>query len=238
MIKGIVFDLDDTLYAQILPFSLAVEQVFPAFPQHKRRELFLLFRLYSEQGYQKALEGGERERQNYTIQRIRQSIFQLQGETIDEGTALLFEKTFTFQLDHIALDPKLQAALSKLQSTFSLGIISNGFTQRQKRKLEILKVNKWFPDNQIIISEEVQVEKPQQQIFQHMEKQLELSPAELLYIGDNFEKDVVGAKNAGWAVWWFNHMRREVPKEFKQYTADKEISDFDQLAEGLCREFA
>jgi len=74
-------------------------------------------------------------------------------------------------------------------------IITNGFEEVQHRKLKNSKLLPFF--DQIITSEKVGVKKPNPKIFQYA---LELSHAksnESFMIGDNFEADILGAKNVG-----------------------------------------
>ena len=61
-----------------------------------------------------------------------------------------------------------------------------------------------------------------------METRLNLVPESLLYIGDSFENDVIGAKAAGWSVWWFNHQNRKIP-EGQSAIFEKEIKNFEDL---------
>ena len=65
-----------------------------------------------------------------------------------------------------------------------------------------------------------------------MEKRLDIAPESLLYIGDSFDNDVIGAKAAGWSVWWFNHQNRQIPTS-QTAIYDKEITSFKELNEAL-----
>ena len=49
MIKAIVFDLDDTLYRQEVPFVAAIKLVFPQLIEEELTTLFKLFRTISDQ---------------------------------------------------------------------------------------------------------------------------------------------------------------------------------------------
>ncbi len=80
----------------------------------------------------------------------------------------------------------------------------------------------------MIISDAVGIQKPEPKIFSLMETRLNLAPESLLYIGDSFENDVIGAKAAGWSVWWFNHQNRKIP-EGQSAIFEKEIKNFEDL---------
>jgi HAD superfamily hydrolase (TIGR01662 family) len=59
------------------------------------------------------------------------------------------------------------------------------------------------PFEQIVVSADVGVRKPDPEIFRIALEQMQLSAEEAVYVGDDFGKDVVGAKSAGlWAIWY------------------------------------
>ena len=57
----------------------------------------------------------------------------------------------------------------------------------------------------MFISDVIGYQKPDVRAFQTIQKIMNLNPEETWFVGDTFEVDVVGAKNAGWHVIWFNH---------------------------------
>lgn len=79
-----------------------------------------------------------------------------------------------------------------------LGVVSNGLLQDQIDVLERLKITDFF--NSILISEELNIEKPEPKIFLISAEQLGLDKKSILYIGDNWETDVYGPLNAGLQV--------------------------------------
>jgi len=54
------------------------------------------------------------------------------------------------------------------------------------------------------VSGELGVTKPDRAIFDHVVGKLGLNREESYYIGDSFERDIVGAARAGWKTVWFN----------------------------------
>ena len=103
---------------------------------------------------------------------------------------------------------------------------------RQKDKLNALQLTRWIDSENTLISDGVQIQKPDPEIFHLMEKQLNLSAESLLYIGDSFDNDVIGAKAAGWSVWWFNHQGRKIPNG-QQAIFEKECTSFKDLNNAL-----
>ena len=81
------------------------------------------------------------------------------------------------------------------QRKIKLGIISNGILQDQIDVLERLNVTTYF--DSILVSEELDIEKPEPEIFMISVQQLGLSENNVLYVGDKWESDIYGALNAG-----------------------------------------
>lgn len=87
-------------------------------------------------------------------------------------------------------------ALNYLSKKYKLHIITNGFKEVQHIKLSNCGLRPYF--DQIIISEEHQLTKPDEQIFRLAESLAGSHKNECLMVGDNFESDIEGARNAGW----------------------------------------
>lgn len=72
----------------------------------------------------------------------------------------------------------------------------------QHRKIEKLNLAKY--ENFIVTSEEAGCEKPNKKIFKIALDKLNLDPNSVCVIGDNFEKDIIGAKNLNLQSIWLN----------------------------------
>ncbi len=94
------------------------------------------------------------------------------------------------------LMPGCLEALTTLQQKFQLGIITNGFTAIQNIKLDSSEIRSYF--NHLLISEELNLSKPDIRIFRHAERVSNALPQNCLMVGDNYESDIQGALNAGW----------------------------------------
>ena len=227
-ILGIVFDLDDTLYDQRSPFAEAINAQFPAFPENEMTSLFLRFRYYSDLHYMKSITG------EWTLTKMRVERIRLALADFDfipqEDRLEAFQASYDRALQTIRLPSEVISSLNFLtqQTDLSLGIITNGPVERQKDKITALQLTRWIGPERIIISDAVQIQKPDPEIFHLMEKRLNIAPESLLYIGDSFDNDVVGAKAADWSVWWFNHQGRDIPNG-QTTIFDKEITSFDEL---------
>lgn len=128
--------------------------------------------------------------------------------------------------------PRINAAVrhaipvvSHLARKFRLGVISNGLPDVQYQKLETLGIKHLF--DCIILSEEIGIRKPDSRIFWKAATLLNRLPEECLYIGDEYSSDVMGAKNAGMKVCWYNP-RGECVQQ-REVEPDFEIRSLDEL---------
>ena len=98
-------------------------------------------------------------------------------------------------MENLALYEGVEETLDWLGARFKLGLITNGPTDLQRGKIDVLEIEHRF--GCISIGGEVGAHKPDPKIFQHCMDALGVSPGECIYIGDRTEADVVGARNMG-----------------------------------------
>ena len=85
--------------------------------------------------------------------------------------------------------------LSYLKPKYKMHIITNGFEEVQHKKMINSNLLQFF--DKIITSEEVGVKKPNPKIFHFALEKSNAKVEESIMIGDNFEADILGAKNIG-----------------------------------------
>lgn len=115
----------------------------------------------------------------------------------------------TLAAHYIDISPKMTALfpdaieiLKYLQQKYALHLITNGFAEVQWIKIEHSGLKPFF--EHIIISEEVGTQKPDKEIFELAVKRADTTAYESLMIGDNYNTDIVGARNAGIDQVFFN----------------------------------
>ena len=86
----------------------------------------------------------------------------------------------------------------------TIGILTNGPAEHQRRKIEGLALNRWFAPDHIFISGAIGLQKPDPRAFWHVQEALRLKPEATWYIGDSPSCDVKGALDAGWHMVFFN----------------------------------
>lgn len=116
-----------------------------------------------------------------------------------------------------------QQTLEYLKQKYRLGIISNGNTESQRRKISRLPFLDLF--EYTIVSGELGIHKPDPRIFLKACEEMQVKPEECIYIGDNFRCDIEGAKAAGILPIWV------CPKEMelKEYTCIQHLAELKQL---------
>jgi putative hydrolase of the HAD superfamily len=120
------------------------------------------------------------------------------------------------------LMPNAIETLNYLQDRYEVHLITNGFKEVQATKLGASGLNGYFKT--ITTSEEVGVLKPNPKVFYHA---LDLASAiapESIYVGDHFESDVLGSKDAGIDQVFFNPHSADHPK-----IATFEIQDLGEM---------
>ena len=109
---------------------------------------------------------------------------------------------------------------------YRLAIVSNfDYAPTAYMLLERYKIRNLF--EQIVISEEVGWRKPNHIIFETVINKLEIGPEDALFVGDNFQADVVGSKAVGMDAAWIN--RKNQPENNLNPIPDYIIKDLTEL---------
>ena len=175
MIKAVIFDLDDTLYPE-------KEYVFS--------------------GFKEAAAAFEKK---YRVRDVFKTLAQLFLQSREN----VFDRLFDFyQIPCIAEDVKklvsdyqshipqikpfndAMPCIHALQKKFRLGIITDGREIQQNRKIDALKIRALF--DRIIITDclgGIAFRKPNPKAFELMQESFDCGMSEIVYIGDNPQKD-------------------------------------------------
>ena len=110
---------------------------------------------------------------------------------------------------------------------YRMHICSNGFHEVQYKKLRACGLFDYF--DTIILSEDAGANKPSKQFFDYALQKSGAVKAKTLMIGDNFNTDILGAKQAGFDTAYFNR--------FPDYPAPEpatfEVTNLSQLMDIL-----
>ena len=95
----------------------------------------------------------------------------------------------------------LYTTLEELHSRrLKLGIVTNGDSRGQNTKIDALGIRSYM--GTVVVSQAVELEKPDRRIFQLALRELGAEPAETWFVGDHPVNDVLGASAAGMNSVW------------------------------------
>jgi HAD superfamily hydrolase (TIGR01549 family) len=171
MIKVIIFDLWDTL---IYSKDKAIFKEYNQLIKDK------LGKSYKDSTY----------RQNITEEQTIHDMKTLSSQQDAKRLKSLLRK----QNENCTLYKETIELLKDLKKNYKLGIISNT-NSIAKKQIYNLQLDKYI--DIIVLSCDVNLVKPNNKIFELALKQLKIKPEEALYVGDIYDVDIVGAKNAG-----------------------------------------
>ena len=211
---GLVFDVDDTLYEQIVPFENAYKSLFDM--DIDMEQFYLLSRHYSDVKFE-ASRNGEMTMDEYHIYRIQEAAQDL-GVTLTDEQALDMQKEYKKNQQKLQMsDITISILELAKENNIKLGIITNGPSEHQWSKVEALGVERWINKDNIVVSGDYDINKPDIRIFEIMQEKLQLPNDLLYYVGDSLENDIVGANNAGWKAIWINRYKKKLPENVDIY---------------------
>jgi len=110
---------------------------------------------------------------------------------------------------HVELIPHVYQALVDLKSKYTLVIATTAGvsdTEAMIRALQRVGVKEMF--SKFYSSKELGVAKPDPQFFAEVCRRAELQPKDTVMVGNDYDKDIVGAKTAGLKTVFFNEKHR------------------------------
>ena len=204
-VRAVFFDIDDTLVDHVTAMSRATEALYRRLaPQVGFDEFVARWKAAHGRHYPRFLEG-ETTYEQAVRSRVRETIDPF---ITDDAADALFTQYLADYESGWALFPDVMACLDRM-TTVPLGVISNGRSAEQKRKLKVLGIIDRF--RWVCISEEVGFAKPARQIFERACAEAGVTPGDTLYIGDQYEVDACAAHAAGLQCIWLNRRGTTVP---------------------------
>lgn len=198
-LKGIFFDLDDTLISTSVAMNAALLATLPLLPNQTIQTLgaaltesYQTLWGYGTPGYT-ALKTISTPELRRLLTDEALSRLGIQEEALTRAMMACYAHAERAALQPL---PGVQETLEKLQPHFQLGIITNGPSHIQREKLAQAGLTAYF--TVVIADADFGTPKPDPQLFAYAAQQLELSPSELLFVGDSPGADVAGANTAGW----------------------------------------
>lgn len=194
--KGVLLDLDDTLYEYHPCHQLAYSACMAQAEQQYGIEPEL-FATAWKKGRDKVHRDLHGQAASHSRLLYTQKLYEEIHGFSNPGFALEMESVYwnTF-LKHMALKPEAVEFLETCRkSGIKICIVTDLTAQIQMQKWLKLDLGKYV--DFLVSSEEAGVEKPAKAIFELALNKLGLSANEVIMIGDSKEKDIEGAENIG-----------------------------------------
>ena len=209
MVRGVLFDLDDTLFDHHRSASAALARVhalfaesvaFDEFERHHTR--------YLEEMHVEVLAGrvGLDEARCERFRRV----FAALG--LDLTEAQTWEAAAAYRSGYLSERRPMAGAAELLAAVHAharIAVVSNNLLEEQRDKLQVCELDRFV--DALVVSEETGISKPDPRIFQIALERLGVAAANAVMIGDSWAADIVGAQAAGIRAIWFNPQRNPRP---------------------------
>ncbi|RPE00140.1 noncanonical pyrimidine nucleotidase, YjjG family [Aureibaculum marinum] len=194
-IKHIFFDLDHTLWDFEANSAQTFQFIFKETNVNINISDFLKNYRPINQKYWKLYREERVSKKELRYKRLKET-FDLMSYTISDDH---INHLSSIYIDYLPNYNKLfdgtSEILNYLMPKYKLHIITNGFEEVQTKKLKSSGILHFF--DKIVTSESVGVKKPNPKIFNYALGLAEAKAIESIMVGDNFEADILGAKEVG-----------------------------------------
>lgn len=228
----IFFDLDNTLWDFEQNSRNAMFVAFHHFELESATTFDLFFETYTKHNHAlwESYRQKELMKKDLTRLRFQQTFDELEinGVDADEmNTLYLNEMPKQKELNEGVID-----VLDYLKKKrYHLNIITNGFSEVQRKKIETSGLKPYF--DKIFISEEIKSPKPSREIFEYAIKSANAKKISSIMVGDDWDVDVMGAVNFGIDAVHFNtsnKISQQVSFQSKYVTNTYGINFISQLS--------
>ena len=205
LIKAVLFDLDDTIFDHrhaVLESLKDVQKEFKCFSKYSLSEFEAMHSDVLERIHLNDVLSGRLNIDEARAERFR-LLFDTAGHPVNNDEHWAASRTYrkrymnTKRAIHGAAE-----LLEALHGKVKLAIVSNNLLSEQVPKLREIGFEKYF--DVLVTSAEAGIAKPDKRIFEIALEKLSVKPDEAVVIGDSFEKDIIGAFNAGIRSIWLN----------------------------------
>lgn len=223
--KGILLDIDNSLYDYDKTNDIALQDVLSYFNSQLNISKELI-----KQHYEKARGQINAELRGTASSHNRLLYFQRMLEMMKLNPVRYALVAYTIYwdvfLENIFLYDGVQEFLM-LNKERKIGFVTDLTADVQHKKL--LKLNLVDHIDCLVTSEETGQEKPHPQIFLSALKKLDLNSEDVCMVGDNYDKDIIGARSLGIEAFWLNtknESRETKDQSIKQFSNFREMFEF------------
>ena len=202
--RVILFDLDDTLFDQRYCSRAglaAVRKTYAGRIDGSLEELETAYNTLLEQWHEKVLAGSI-SIDDARIERFRVLLSSQETMATREqagAAADCYRNAYNAAYRPV---PGAIELLRRVKGERRIGIVTNHVVSEQVKKIAAIGVEPFV--DELVVSEEVGVPKPDARIFAAALSRLDATPDEAVMIGDSWSSDIVGAAGMGISAVWLN----------------------------------
>jgi len=188
MIKAVLFDLDNTLIdfmkmKKVCSEEAISEMIDAGLPVSKNKGVKILFNLYKKYGI---------ENQKIFQEFLKKVMGRVDNKILAKGISAYRRVKIGFLRPY----PNVKSTLIKLKSKgLKLGIVSDAPELQGWIRLADIGMIHFF--DLVLTLSETKERKPSRKPFELAIRKLKLKPQEILFVGENPERDIRGAKSVG-----------------------------------------
>ncbi len=219
MIKRVIFDIDNTLIPWKKEYNIEIN--------HSLEKLNIEYVDEDVKNISKAFD--EYENEYYIFDK------ELMADFINKYTSKNYPKELIYTIIEKwensvpdKIDKSIIELLEYLKSKYELVILTDWFKKEQSKRLEKTNILKYFSN---VYCAEKTKRKPFKEAF--MQAIGNYKPEECIMIGDDIERDIKGALNAGINAIWYNSNNEIKDIECKKNKKYKMITKLEQLRDIL-----
>ena len=237
MTRAVLFDFHETLIAADRWFAMEIGGIALEILQHLgvwdgdppadgRRRV--------EQAYahlRTIILGTALEYSAHDIGRVMLHAIGFEREIAERDLSAAIDALFRSYLPDVTVKPRVAETLEALASTgFRMGIVSNAaHGPFITWALDAHGLRHHF--EQITVSADVGIRKPRREIFAAALDAMGLTPADAVYVGNDYIKDVMGAKLTGLRAIWLPEAEASDYRAYTSVQPDAIADRFDRLPE-------
>lgn len=121
-------------------------------------------------------------------------------------------QSFWHIFNHSAvMEPDVNEVLTVLARNYRLAVITNGFVSAQLPRMQAAGIEHFFEE--VVVSEAIGFAKPSPEIFQYTLSKLELTPPQVLYVGDSLNHDYMLPMQVNIDFCYYNRKNQVLPQE-------------------------
>lgn len=152
---------------------------------------------------------GKKTKEELRVNRFIKTFFKYGSKDLAKARQLSYEYTEICPHKNHLINGA-QELLEDLFNKCNIHLITNGFSEIQRIKLESSGIGKYFKE--VIISDDTPYRKPQREIFYEGVKRAKTTFNNSIMIGDDWQNDIQGAYRAGMDQVFFNPQNKAILK--------------------------